>query len=93
MRLQVEIAAASWISARSHQLAQDAGRAALGERDPLAQLERRGLVGDAEREELSSRRHPLSSASWLAWPVARPRSASSPSSRSMRASFAAMIAT
>ena len=56
MRLQVEIAAASWIASARGQLAQDAGRAALGQREPLAQLERRGLVGDAEREQLTHRR-------------------------------------
>ena len=38
------------------QLAQGAGGAALGQREPLAQVERRRLVGDAEGEELGHRR-------------------------------------
>ncbi len=37
------------------QLAQHADGAALGQRQPLAQLQRRGLVGDAEGEELRHR--------------------------------------
>ena len=52
MRLQVEIAAASWMPARCGQLAQRADGAALGQREALAQVERRGLVGDAEGEQL-----------------------------------------
>ena len=40
------------------QLAQRADRAALGQREPLAQVERRGLVGDAERQQLGHRRPP-----------------------------------
>ena len=52
MRLQVEIAAASWTSGAES--SRDAGGATLGQREPLAQLQRRGLVGDAEGEQLSS---------------------------------------
>ena len=55
---------------RVDELAEHAGGAALGQRQALAQLQRRGLVGDAEREQLrsSARLPPASSA----------RSASSP---------------
>ena len=53
MRLQVESATASWISVGRDQLAQHARGAALGQRDALAQLDRRGLVGDAECEQLA----------------------------------------
>ena len=52
MRLQVEIAAASWMPVGRGQLAQGADGAALGQREPLAQVERRRLVGDAEGEQL-----------------------------------------
>ena len=43
---------------RGGQLAQGADGAALGQREPLAQVERRGLVGDAERQQLRHRLPP-----------------------------------
>ena len=53
MRLQVEIAAASRISPRSSSSPSTPDGAALRERHPLAQLQGRGLVRDAERQELA----------------------------------------
>ena len=53
MRLQVEIAAASWIAAGGGQLAQRRDGAALGQREALAKLQRRRLVRDAKGEQLA----------------------------------------
>ena len=54
MRLQVEIATASWIASCATSSRSTRGGAALGQRQPLAQRQRRGLVGDAEREQARS---------------------------------------
>ena len=43
---------------RLDQLPDHPSRSALGERDPLAQLQRRGLVGDPQREQLRHRAAP-----------------------------------
>ena len=78
------------------QLAQGADGAALGQREPLAQVERRRLVGDAEGEQLAHPA-PTSSGSRRVLVGARGRfsakPASSRSSLSIRCSFVAMIAT
>jgi hypothetical protein len=66
---------------------QHAGRLALGQREALAQRQGRGLVGDAEREQAAHGELPDSRFSPSA------ASASSRSSRWMRCSFIAMIAT
>ena len=80
---------------RGGQLAQGADGAALGQREPLAQVQRRGLVGDAEREQLRHQALTSSGAGAAFSPAARvsAKLASSRSSRSIRCSFAAMIAT
>ena len=77
------------------QLAQGADGAALGQREPLAQVQRRGLVGDAEGEQLGHQAPHLRRAGAPAAPAWRcsAKPASSRSSRSIRCSFAAMIAT
>src|SRR5204863_2598088 len=86
--------------------AQNAGGAALGERELLAQRQWRGAVRDAEDEE-AAHRSPWRTASIscsrsrispTSWSGGRSRglsasSASEPSSRWMRLSLAAMIAT
>ena len=56
MRLQVEIATASWTSASLGELAaRNSRRLAVGQREALAQRDRRGLVRDAEGEQLAHR--------------------------------------
>src|SRR5205814_5050555 len=67
----------------AHQLVQELDRPALGQRHPFAQLDRSGLVGDAEGEQLAHVPRSRRSAS----------SFSSSNSRSMRESLEAMIAT
>ena len=69
--MQVEIAAASWIPLGGGQLAQRADGAALGQREPLAQLERRGLVGDAEGQQLAHQALTSSRSGSAASPLAR----------------------
>ena len=76
---------------RRGQLAEDADRAALGQREPLAQVERRGLVGNAEGEQLGHQALTSSRSSSCLRCSAKP--ASSRSSRSIRCTFEAMIAT
>ena len=86
VRLQVEIATASCTDVVPAQLGQHGRGAALGQCEALAQGERRGLVGDAEGQELEVHDGAPS----------RSRSASSSSSStccSIRAIFAPMIAT
>ena len=58
MRLQVEIATASCTLLARDELAQDRRPRALGQREALAQRERRGLVRDAEGEQLAHRAAP-----------------------------------
>ena len=101
MRLQVEIATASpiagWaVSSREQRLG-----AAVGERDALAQRQRRGLVRGAEREQLGHRGTALLGgllaivASRASARRSRRSSSSliSPTSRAIRTSLEAMIAT
>jgi hypothetical protein len=82
------------------QLGEHRGRAPLGQREPLAQFQRRRLVRDAERQQLAA--HATGSPSRGSTAAAAPTgsssslsaiSTSSVSSRSIRAIFAAMIDT
>ena len=70
------------------QLAQGADGAALGQREALAQVERGGLVGDAQGEELSSSARTSSRSAAASPPLPRcsAKPASSRSSRSIRCS-------
>ena len=54
MRLQVEIATASWMASWSTSSRQHARRAPVGQRQLLAQRQRRGLVVGADDQELAS---------------------------------------
>ena len=53
VRLQVEIATASWTSAAPRRSRTNSSARGVGQREPLADLDRRGLVRDADREQLA----------------------------------------
>ena len=98
MRLQVEIATASWTSSCAVSVAQKPLGLVLVEREALAHRDRRGLVRDAEREQLAHRCAASSGSAPASAPGRSSRrssasSLSSVSSRSKRASFEAMITT
>ena len=71
------------------EVVEDPGGAALGQRQALAELERRGLVGDAEGEQIAHER--TSSGSGSSARRCSASSAISSISREIRLSFAAMI--
>ena len=104
MRLQVEITTASRTSAVAVACARELAGLALAERQAFAQRHRRGLVGDAQREQLAHAGADSRSGSWLRRRRRPDRPApsggalsdtlsSSPRSRSMRLRRIAMIAT
>ena len=64
MRLQVEIATASRTPSMRDELAHHALGLALGQRQPLAQRDRRGLVRDADRERARSCLAPARCSRW-----------------------------